>query len=106
LPPRPGPLPVDAWILSPPTAAVVLFDQRLTTVAVLDVGNWTVNYGGFDYPVTAAAAAGSRVNLSLAGGAEGLPGNWVTFAPPPFDVLSHWGVAAPAFTQYPLRAGP
>lgn len=59
-------------------------------------------YEGTPVGVLAAAADGDQV-VVLLGATEPINGDsWVSYAPPPFDVIGKNGLDAPAFTEFPI----
>lgn len=104
--PRSPLVPVDAVINAPATIARVVFNAFLQPDTVLDVANWSVSWAGQDFPVTGAQSAGPRVILALGTPFGEAIIDAVSFAPPPFDVVSRQGDPAAAFVDFPLRLGP
>lgn len=104
--PRGDLVPIDAVINAPATIIRVVFNAFLRPDTVLDIANWTVQWLSTFYPVTAAQSAGPRVILQLGAPSGEAPSEGVSFAPPPFDVISRQGDAAAAFVDFPLRLGP
>lgn len=98
-----SPRPIDALLYNLGLKCDVTFDRPLVLAGALDLGNWHVRFLSGMFNVTAAAAAGSIVTLDLFALGPGPPGDWVSFSPPPHDVVSAEGAAAPAFSEYPLH---
>jgi len=71
----------------------VLFDRDLAP-GLLDAGNWTLDVGPAS---TATAVLPRTVRLTHAAGAAA---GWVTYSPPPFDVVSSEGAAAAGFSEF------
>lgn len=64
--------------------------------------NWYAVHSDNEYAGLAAAASGNQVTVTLTLSGV-LPGpDFVSFRPPPFDVLSDLGVQAEAFEEYPI----
>lgn len=83
--------------------------DRVLTAAPIDGANWTGRYAGqlFSGPVgPGMIAAGSIVSGVMSAGLVN-PGADVThYNPPPFDVLSNYGVAAAGFVDFPTTVVP
>lgn len=101
--PHSPPLPIGATFSSGTNLLTVTFDRTLTG-APISGANWTGRYSGQLYsgPVgPGMVAAGNRVLGTMAPGIVN-PGADVThFNPPPFDVLSSFGIPAAAFADFP-----
>lgn len=99
----PDPHPRDAAINVPHTTVTVLFSTGLLADPALDVLNWFMNFGGTNYTITAAVAAGATVTLTVVdtlfpGAPPGL-----SYFPPPFDVIGVGGNPAQAFADFPVH---
>lgn len=89
----------------PATAMVINFDKDLVGVGALDLANWTVRWNNLVWTVSAALAVGNQVQLAGAAGAGNPGADVVSFAPPPFDVLTlENDRPVVAFTDFPLTA--
>lgn len=82
------------------------FDRTLRPAA-LNAGNWLLKLAAFERvgaaPVT---SSGAIVNGATAPGAPIPGGPAISYRPPPFDVLSSFGIPAPAFEDFPLAILP
>lgn len=102
----PSPRPTAAWLDIVALTYDVSWDQQLVPGPVTS-GNFRFRHALQRYLATSAIAAGSHVS----GTVFTVPGNsmlndTLRFSPPPFDVLSLAGAAAPAFDAYPLTILP
>lgn len=87
-----------AAVFFAPLAVILSFDQPLREQEEDDQGPWSFRYGGKNYAVTHRSVSGSQaVLLVLALEGPALPGNVVTYTPPPHDVQTPEGVAALPF---------
>lgn len=80
------------------------FDANLIDNPALAVANWTVRYLGNNYTVSAAAADGIVVTLTVAVGAPDPGLDIVSFTPPPHDLISANGRPVLEFIDFPLIA--
>lgn len=97
-----APVPVQAVWQALGPFCLIYFTCDITGEP-LDAGNWFFRYGGFSYTVTAAVESSGRVRLSLSAPMLDAGPDVVSYAPPPFDVLSLGGlVPAPAFADFPV----
>ena len=104
--PHSPPLPIFADKVPLEDKFWVQFDRELRADPVLDIGNWSVAYQLVHWNVVAAECEGDRVTLSVIQAMAAAPGDVVSFAPPPFDVIGRNWVPAPAFTDYPIGPPP
>lgn len=95
------PLPLSATFNLGSLAWSCTFDQPLQAGA-LDFANWSLRASGDAYTATSAAAAGSVVSGIATIATPAPAADDITFAPPPFDVLSLAGLPAIAFADFPL----
>lgn len=99
MPPDP-PSPISAtFVLG---TLVVTFDQALAGGAV-NAANWTACDSGNRRDCTGALVVGSEVRLTLGPPLLPCSPDGVTFAPPPFDVVSAAsGLPAAGFADFPI----
>ena len=100
---NPTAVPTSAVINGPMNLLDVFFDPDIVDAGAIDTANWSVRWNNINRVVSGASIVGNRVVLGLtAGGAD--PGiDRVTFAPPPFDVITtDGGNPVQAFTDFPV----
>lgn len=95
-----GPRPTSASWHSFPNRVEVTFDQNLLG-ASLDTANWTAWDGNQYAVITGASTLGNTVTLFHGTPPPMPPGGWVSYDPPPFDVVSLEGIAAKGFSRFP-----
>lgn len=97
------PVPIKATFSVGLRQAVITFNHPLLDVP-LDPANWSVRDMDLDQPVQTAAVVLPNVVRLVTLGVGPDPGlDGVSFAPPPFDVVSDTAkpTPAPAFTDFP-----
>lgn len=77
--------------------------DRLLQPGALNILNWecraqNTRWGGFANCV----ASGSQVDVDMATIGPEIGANVAHYLPPPFDVVSLYGVQAPGFTYFPI----
>lgn len=72
----------------PPLAALLQFDQPLQPLEADDAGPWLLRYKGTNYAITHRSVGELQTVLAtLAEAGPALPGDVVSYAPPPHDVV-------------------
>lgn len=99
----PGPLPISVtYYPSPFFRCFVFFDQLLVPRGI-DRLNWSMRYNNIRYFANLASTNLSYVHFWAAGPLPRPGIDSVTYAPPPFDVVSAGtGVPAPPFAEFPF----
>jgi len=96
------PVPIVAhWDFFPTTRIVVTFNHALQPGAI-DHTNWAANFGFTAYSGSAASALGSTVTCNMQNIGVGVPSNFCSYSPPPFDVKTPHGTPAAAFSGFPI----
>lgn len=99
--PHSPPAPASATWAGGSDYLIVTFD-RVLEKGVLDFGNWTARHTNVTWTCTAASAAGRIVTCTMLAGVEDPGAQICHYAPPPFDVLSAFGIPAAAFSDFPI----
>lgn len=80
----------------------VYFDQRLQP-ATVNGSNWTFRIGTHNYSAVNFTVTANRVFASLTQDITPRPtGQWVTYNPPPLDVVGTNGLPVEKFVAYPV----
>jgi len=88
---------------APYTELVITFGEALFPDPAVDLLNWSVRHNNTTWDVTAAAVSGSVVTLTGFAGLANPGANVVSFAPPPFDVITSLsGLPVLPFADYPV----
>jgi hypothetical protein len=97
-----NPVIVDADGSAMPTALLLTFDQVLVAGS-LNLGNWSVFWGGRVYSVASASASADQVIITGSQASTFPFPDQVSFSPPPFDVVgASGGLPAAAFSAFPI----
>jgi len=99
-----GPLPVLAQWFAGDSSIQVTFDQELMPGEHTPPGPWTAVRTNIERVVTYVETLGNKAYLATTTGDIAIHSPYVTYSPPPDQVRSLLGVAAPAFWQFPLTA--
>lgn len=105
------PVPVAARFFLGPARAEVDFSKPLN-LGLIDTGNWSAHVNNFLRRPTVAIVRPppdppTRVFLAAFNvGTFDMHANEMTYAPPPFDVVSQEGLQAEAFADFPLSLFP
>lgn len=100
------PVPVDADYDAPSNLLRVTFDRELTP-AVLDPANWSLHFAMSRFTCSAAQVfPGDPYTVVgvMVFAAPSIQPNKVSYAPPPFDVISTAALPAAAFANFPVHA--
>lgn len=102
LPELDAPVPVLAETFLFPNRVFITFSTVMKP-AIVDKRSWSVRIGNQAYTIDSAEVKLFGVELMVTPGAGDPGANVVSFAPPPFDVVSAAGhVPAPAFADFPI----
>lgn len=97
------PVPISAEYIPGDDQIAIDFSENVSSLDD-DASLWTARIGGFDRGVdNIADVSGVRVLLQLSGSVADPGPNVVSYAPPPFDIVSFpGGTPAPAFANFPV----
>lgn len=95
------PVPLSARFVTATDRWSVTFDQVLESGA-LNAANWSFNIEGSLFGASNATASGKSVSGDSSDTGPGFGGPDANYAPPPSDVIGLNGVAAAAFSGFPV----
>lgn len=100
---NPTAVPVSAVLNGPMNQVDVTFDPDIVDAPSIDLANWSVRWNNVDRTVIGASIVANVVVLGVVAGGADVGIDRVTYAPPPFDVLTTvGGNPVLAFADFPL----
>ena len=86
-----------------PPEVNVIFSEFVVTNPTLNFANWRVRHNSLEYNTIGAQSGGSGVILDLEADQAVPPGDVVSYAPPPADLLTLGsGIPVALFTDFPI----